>query len=132
MVRVQRHAPTEFYPWERQVTNFTGGWLCIRAGGNGRKISSQPVFDSGPSNPCSVAIPTELPAHIGSVYWDLFRDCNGVKHQSKYQKPRKNKRILCRKYMNLMSTLILSSTNCCYKRKYTGKSVIFIILLEFF
>ena len=32
-----------------------------RAGLDGRKISSPPGFDTGPSSPLSVAIPTELP-----------------------------------------------------------------------
>ena len=32
-----------------------------RAGLDGREISSPPGFDPGPSNPKSVAIPTELP-----------------------------------------------------------------------
>ena len=32
-----------------------------RAGLDGRKISSPPEFDPGPSSPQSVAIPTELP-----------------------------------------------------------------------
>ena len=32
-----------------------------RAGVDGRKISSPPGLDPGPSNPKSVAIPTELP-----------------------------------------------------------------------
>jgi len=32
-----------------------------RAGLDGRKISSTPGFDPGPSSPQSVAIPTELP-----------------------------------------------------------------------
>ena len=32
-----------------------------RAGLDGRKISSPPAFDPGPSNPYSAAIPTELP-----------------------------------------------------------------------
>ena len=32
-----------------------------RAGLDGRKISSPPGFDPGPSSPWSVAIPTELP-----------------------------------------------------------------------
>jgi len=31
-----------------------------RAGSDGRKISSPPGFDAGPSSPQSVAIPTEL------------------------------------------------------------------------
>jgi len=33
----------------------------LRAGLYGRKISPPPGFDPGPSNPKSVAIPTELP-----------------------------------------------------------------------
>ena len=32
-----------------------------RAGLDGRKISSPPGFDPGPSSPLSVAMPTELP-----------------------------------------------------------------------
>jgi len=32
-----------------------------RAGLDGRKTSSPPAFDPGPSSPQSVAIPTELP-----------------------------------------------------------------------
>jgi len=32
-----------------------------RTGRDGRKISSLPGFDPGPSSPQSVAIPTELP-----------------------------------------------------------------------
>ena len=32
-----------------------------RAGLDGRKFSSPPGFDPGPSSPYSVAIPTELP-----------------------------------------------------------------------
>ena len=36
-----------------------------RAGLDGRKISSPPGFDHGPSSPQAVAIPTELPGpHI--------------------------------------------------------------------
>jgi len=37
-----------------------------RAGLDGRKFSSPPGFDHGPSSPYSVAIPTELPVtHVG-------------------------------------------------------------------
>ena len=35
--------------------------MSRRAGLDGRKISSPPGFDLGPSSPQSVAIPTELP-----------------------------------------------------------------------
>jgi len=35
--------------------------MCPRADLDGRKISSSSGFDPGPSSPCSVAIPTELP-----------------------------------------------------------------------
>ena len=35
-------------------------WVGPRAGLDGRKISSPPVFDPGPSSPQSVAIPSEL------------------------------------------------------------------------
>ena len=40
-----------------------------RAGLDGRKISSPPGFDPGPSSPWSVAIPTELPGpqHNGII-----------------------------------------------------------------
>ena len=42
-------------------THFIGGWVGPRAGLEGRKISSPPGFDPGPSSPKSVPIPTELP-----------------------------------------------------------------------
>jgi hypothetical protein len=44
-----------------------------RAGLDGRKISSPPGFDHGPSSPKSVAIPTELPAHILIVIQENMR-----------------------------------------------------------
>jgi len=47
-----------FYPQERPGTHFTGGWVGHRAGLDGRKISSPPGFDPGPSSPQSVAVPT--------------------------------------------------------------------------
>jgi len=37
-------------PQERPGTHFTGGWVGPRAGLDGRKISSPPGFDSGPSS----------------------------------------------------------------------------------
>jgi len=49
----QQHAPATLYPRERPGTHFTGGWVGLRAGLDGRKISSptgnrsrivQPVF----------------------------------------------------------------------------------------
>ena len=57
----QQHAPAALYPQERHGTHFTEGWVGPRAGLDGRKISSLPAFDPGPSSPYSVAIPTELP-----------------------------------------------------------------------
>jgi len=57
----QQHAPAALYPRERPGTHFTGGWVGPRAGLDGRKISSPPGLDPGPSSPQSVAIPTELP-----------------------------------------------------------------------
>jgi len=52
----QQHAPAALYPRERPGTQFTGGWVGPRAGLDGRKISSPPGFDPGPSSPYSVAI----------------------------------------------------------------------------
>ena len=40
-----------FTPRERPSTHFTGGWVGPRAGLDGRKISSPPGFDHGPSRP---------------------------------------------------------------------------------
>ena len=50
------------YPRERPGTHFTGDWVGPRVGLDGRKISSPPGFDPGPSSPWSVTIPTELPS----------------------------------------------------------------------
>jgi len=57
----QQHAPAALYHRERPGTHFTGGWVGPRTVLDGRKISSPPAFDPGPSRPYSVAIPTELP-----------------------------------------------------------------------
>jgi hypothetical protein len=56
----QQHAPAALYPWENPGTQSTGGWVGPRTGLDGRKISSPPGFDPGPSCRQSVAIPTEL------------------------------------------------------------------------
>ena len=45
----QQHAPAALYPRERPGTHFTGGWVGPGAGLDGRKISSPPGFDTGPS-----------------------------------------------------------------------------------
>ena len=42
---------THFTPGERHGTHLTGGWVGPRAGLEGRKISSPPGFDLGPSSP---------------------------------------------------------------------------------
>jgi len=47
----QPHARAALYPQERPGTHFTGGWVGPRAGLDGRKISSPPGFDAGPSSP---------------------------------------------------------------------------------
>ena len=62
----QQHAPAALYPRERYGTHCTGGWVGPRASLDGRKISSPPGFDPGPSSPQSVAIPTELPGPLTS------------------------------------------------------------------
>jgi len=63
-VNGQQHAPAALYPREGPGTHFRGGWVGPRAGLDWRKMSSPPEFDSGPSRPQSVAIPTELPGPL--------------------------------------------------------------------
>jgi len=46
----QQHAPAALYPRERPGAHFTGGWVGPKAGLDGRKISSPPGFDPGPSS----------------------------------------------------------------------------------
>jgi len=43
-----------------------------RAGLDGRKISSPPGFDPGPSSPSSIAIPTELPGPHRVIISDIY------------------------------------------------------------
>ena len=43
--------PDRLYPQERPGTHFTGGWVGLRAGLDGPKISPPPGFDAGPSSP---------------------------------------------------------------------------------
>ena len=50
-----------------------------RAGLNGRKISSLPGFDPGPSSPQSVAIPTELPGLSNKHMYDSVNDNQSIK-----------------------------------------------------
>ena len=47
---------------ERPSTHFTGGWVGPRVGLNGRKISSPPGFDPGPSSPCQSLYRLRYPA----------------------------------------------------------------------
>ena len=74
----QQHAPAALYPRERPSTHFTGGWVGPRASPDGRKISSPPAFDPGPSSPRSVAKPTELPGpllkHIGAINKEQYNE----------------------------------------------------------
>jgi len=44
------YASAALYPRERSGTHFTGGWVGPRASLDGRKISSPPRFDPGPSS----------------------------------------------------------------------------------
>jgi len=46
----QQHVPAALYPRDRPGTHFTGGWVDPRAGLDGRKTSSPPGFDPGPSS----------------------------------------------------------------------------------
>jgi len=64
----QQHAPAALYPRERPGTHFAGGWVGLRAGLDGRKISSLLGFDPGPSSPYSVATQTELPGPLQRLY----------------------------------------------------------------
>ena len=52
----QRHAPAAIYHRERPGTHCTGGWVGHRAGLDGRKISSPPGFDPGPSSPVAQSL----------------------------------------------------------------------------
>jgi len=61
-------SPGHTLPQERSGTHFTGEWVGPRAGLDGRKISSPPGFDRGPSSP---AIPTELPDPLYGDYTAL-------------------------------------------------------------
>jgi len=47
----QQHAPAALYRRERRGARFTGGWMGPSAGLDGRKISSPPELDPGPSSP---------------------------------------------------------------------------------
>jgi len=62
----QQHAPAALSPGERTGNDFTVGWVGPRAGLDGRKISSPPGFDRGPSR-SSVAIPSEPPGPLNSA-----------------------------------------------------------------
>ena len=55
-VNGQQHAPAALYPRETPGTNITGGWVGPRAGLEGRKISSPPGFDPGPSSPVAQSL----------------------------------------------------------------------------
>jgi len=47
----QQHAPAALYPREGPGAYYTGGWVGLRAGLDGRKTSPPPGFDPGPSSP---------------------------------------------------------------------------------
>jgi len=52
-----------FTPRERPGTHYTGGWVGPRAGLDGRKISSPPGFDPGPSSSSQSLYRLNYPAH---------------------------------------------------------------------
>jgi hypothetical protein len=68
-VRGQCHVPTALYPRERPGTHRTGGWVGPSAGLD-KWGKSRPHRDSipGPSSTYPVAIPTELPGPLLSMY----------------------------------------------------------------
>ena len=67
--------PGRTLPLGKTQYPFTGGWVGPRAGLEGRKISSPPGFDPGPSSPQLVAISTELPGpHKPQVMCSNLRD----------------------------------------------------------
>ena len=74
--------PGHLYPRERPGTHCTGGWVGLRASPDGRKTSSPPGFDPGPSSPQSVTIPTELPGpltyRVRTSKFDLRRTFRNV------------------------------------------------------
>ena len=47
----QFHAPAAIYPRKTPGTHFTRDWVGPRAVLDGRKITSPPGFDPGPSSP---------------------------------------------------------------------------------
>ena len=55
-------------PRPGHLTHCARGWVGPSAGLDGRKISSPPGFDPGPSSPQSVATPTELPGPSFNPY----------------------------------------------------------------
>jgi len=62
VVSGQQHAPAALYPRGRPGIHFIGGWVGPRTGLDGRKISSTPGFDPGPSRPVAqFAISIEVP-----------------------------------------------------------------------
>ena len=92
--------------------------MVPRVGLEGQKISSQQIFDSGPSSSQTLAIPAELPPYIGYVYWELFlyynRDKIVISHS--IQKTIRNKLSLINRYIKFRSSLILYSTICCSEK----------------
>jgi len=67
--------PGRTLPRGKNRCHFTGGCVGPRAGLDGRKISSPPGFDPGPSSLLSVAIPTELPGPHTHIYIYIYTGC---------------------------------------------------------
>jgi len=80
----QQHAPAALYPRERPGTHSTGGWVGPRAGLDGRKISSPPGFDPGPSTPSQSLYRLSYPADIklnmhfifNSIRYTIIHTCH--------------------------------------------------------
>ena len=66
----QQDALAALYPRERPGTHFTGGWVGPRAALEGRKNSSPPGFDPGPSSPSLYRL--SYPAHKLSLLHCVF------------------------------------------------------------
>ena len=85
----QQHAPAALYPRERHGTHFTGGWVSLRAGLDGRKISYPPGFDPGLSSPYLsrytvwATRPTKAPLHLPNLYCLIYCDRRNTNYEKR-------------------------------------------------
>jgi len=74
----QQHAPAALYPRERPGTHCRG-WVGSRAGLDGRKISSPPGFDSGPSSSVAQSLyRLSYPVHRTYCTWRILKAVSHV------------------------------------------------------